>query len=80
MTDTTPDETSAGRDLTIPQAAADEWFACGCSESGCIRAGYQADALPIVVAAELRRFAAYFAPSTCATALRARAEELDPEN
>lgn len=43
-------------DLVIPDAAREEWFHCGC-EAGCDRAGFQADALPIVVAAELRRIA-----------------------
>lgn len=45
-------------DLRIPAAAAEEWFHCGC-EAGCDRAGFQAAALPIVVAAELRAQAAY---------------------
>lgn len=44
-------------DLKIPDAAADGWFACGCSESGCVRAGYDPDVIPLIVAAELRRIA-----------------------
>lgn len=50
-------DTTTPAELRVPDAAADLYFACGCSESGCSRAGYQSDALPIIVAAELRRFA-----------------------
>lgn len=50
MSDTTP------ADLTIPPDAAEAWFACGCSESG-IRSGYKPEAVPLIVAAELRRLA-----------------------
>ena len=46
-------------ELHVPPAAADAWFTCGCSESG-IRSGYKPEALPVVVAAELRRIAEYF--------------------
>lgn len=53
-TDATP------ADLSIPDAAADGWFQCGCTESGCTRAGYQAEALPLIVAAELRRLADFY--------------------
>ncbi len=51
MTDTT-----TPAELEIPQAAVEAYFVCGCSESG-IRAGYKPEALSVVVAAELRRFA-----------------------
>lgn len=49
-------DTTNPAELEIPQAAADAWFTCGCSESG-IRAGYQEEALAPIVAAELRRLA-----------------------
>jgi hypothetical protein len=34
--------------LSIPAVAHEFWFACGCLESDCVRAGFQADALPYV--------------------------------
>lgn len=42
-------------DVKIPDEASEFFFTCQC---GCGRRGYQSEALPIVVAAELRRFAA----------------------
>jgi hypothetical protein len=48
--------TTETTDVTIPPAAVESWFTCGCSED-CGRAGYQHEALAIVVAAELRRLA-----------------------
>lgn len=75
-------------DLTIPPAAVDAHFVCGCSESG-IRAGYKPEALYAVVAAELRRLAAESAAahpdfsdegwSISPADLRARADKLDPQ-
>ncbi len=50
MTDTT-----TPAELEIPDAAKDQAFACGCARLDCRREGYQDDALPIIVAAELRR-------------------------
>lgn len=64
-------------ELAVPERAADEWFVCGCSESG-IRAGYKAEALPVIVAAELRRLAPLLSDrGTSADLLRDRADELD---
>lgn len=71
-------------DLSVPPAAADAYFVCGCSESG-IRGGYKAEALGPIVAAELRRMAEEPGMSfmtgphdtSSATRLRARADELD---
>jgi hypothetical protein len=70
-------------DLLMPAAAAEEWFTCGCGQDDCGRAGFQAPALPIVVAAELRRIADEAdARSTVGVvgviSLRRRADELDP--
>lgn len=70
-------------DLTIPDAAADSWFHCGC-EAGCSRSGYQPEALPLIVAAELRRLADEIGDRSFADnawwfmdVLTARAAELD---
>jgi hypothetical protein len=78
-------ETPTAAELEIPPAAVDAYFVCGCSESG-IRAGYKPEALPAVVAAELRRIADepgmgfMTGPHdvSAANRLRARADELDP--
>lgn len=43
--------------LSIPSVAHELFFACGCLDEGCSRAGFQADALPYIVAAELRGMA-----------------------
>lgn len=45
-------------DLEIPDAAQEAFFCCSCGDPGCDRSGYQAEALPHIVAAELRRLAA----------------------
>jgi hypothetical protein len=70
-------------ELAIPAAAADAWFSCGCGED-CGRSGFQSYALPIVVAAELRRLVgAHSNPGDWGGVryvdLLARAEELDHE-
>ncbi len=48
-------DTTTPAELEIPDAAKDQAFACGCARLDCRREGYQDDALPIIVAAELRR-------------------------
>lgn len=73
--------------LTVPSVAQDLFFACGCLDSDCHRCGYQADALPYIVAAELRGmagelFARYdedpgLSAYDAALVLLARAEQLD---
>jgi hypothetical protein len=75
-------------ELEIPQAAADAWFHCGC-EKGCDRAGYQPEAIPLIVAAELRRLidtvldrdpaADVHAGPVSLSDLLARVYELDPD-
>lgn len=55
MTDLNP---AARLDMDIPESAREHLFTCGCRDPRCNRAGYQEAALPLVVAAELRRLAA----------------------
>lgn len=43
--------------LSIPTVAYQSYFACACLNEHCTRAGFQADALPHIVAAELRGMA-----------------------
>lgn len=51
-----PDRTGS-LPISIPAVAHEFWFACGCLDQDCARAGFQADALPYVVAHELRAVA-----------------------
>lgn len=69
-------------DLTIPEAARELVFACGCHDPKCSREGYLEEALPLVVAAELRGLAALVSVLDDAASftefLLGRVAELDP--
>lgn len=75
-------------EIEIPEAAQEFRFRCGCDDPDCGREGYTAEALPLVVAAELRRQAAAFGGWHKDDVVRAhalrdlflrRAAELDPQ-
>lgn len=84
---TTATDITTSLPISVPSSVAQFFFACGCLDSDCHRCGYQPDALPYIVAAELRGMAGELmarhdenrtlSAQSAALVLLARAEQLD---
>lgn len=66
-------------EIGIPEAALEYWFACGCGSASCHRSGFSKEALPIIMAENLRWLMVTLECRNDIETVRRLADELDPE-